>query len=51
MMLGKYFSKRELERSATATRLGLSNSIPGKLLDWLVPLLVGILCLGLLHYW
>ena len=21
------------------------------LLDWLVPLLVGVLCLGLLHYW
>ena len=28
MMLGKYFSKREMERSATATRLGLSNSLP-----------------------
>lgn len=33
MMLGKYFSKRELERSATATRLGLSNAIPDNLLD------------------
>lgn len=33
MMLGKYFSKREMERSATATRLGLSNSIPDNLLD------------------
>lgn len=32
MMLGKYFSKREMERSATATRLGLSNSIPDDLL-------------------